>query len=156
MALGRPSIIAPQQLSLQALQQVVNNIRERITAIDVALNRAQGGATQVLQGGSTDVTALRRLLESLTLRIAALEAAEPDLSEAADDLVLQSGEALATGAPVWLSAEGIVSQIDPDDPLASSGFAGISTQTVTSGEPVLVRRFGIVEVPGETLSLIHI
>ncbi len=151
MALGKPSINAPTALQLPALQQTVANIRERFAATDAVIAGLQRAGQQTgNQGGSADLTALSRTIANLSGRVTTLENRS---SGSGDTQSYLAGEALVQGEAVWLSGEGTVSPMDPDDPLAAAGFVGITTAGVAGGGQATVARRGLVDIPGAAFTL---
>ncbi len=147
MALGQPSINTPSSLQLVSLQQTIANIRERFRATDTVIASLQGTASQTTQQGASDLTALRRTIATLTGRVTALEDSSSGTG-GGDTQSYLAAEAIVQGAPVWLSGNGEVSNIDPDEPLAAAGFIGIAAAGVAAGGQVIVARRGLVDIPG--------
>lgn len=146
MPLGQPSISTPRALQLQAIQQSIDNIRERFSAAEAAVSALQTSTGAAAQASVAGLAVLRRQLTQLDARVTALEQAASGGGGALE--VLQTTDALDIGSPVWLSADGTVSALDPDDPLAAAGFYGLSTQVGAVGDDVQIRRSGILEIPG--------
>lgn len=150
MALGRPSITTPAAMQLQAVQQTIANIRERFAGLEAFVLQLQSGAGTALNLQSASIRSLQFQIDQLRARIDAIESADDG-----DQLTVTflSGEAIDVGAPVWVSNDGVVSNIDPDAVLASSGFFGIAAQTVVAGVAIPVRLpGGVVTIPGSTFT----
>ncbi len=149
MPLGRPDIRAPNTLQLQGVQQTINNIRERFAGLEAFVTQLQSGSGIGLANTSQSIRSLQIQIDNLRARIEALEAA----AGAGVTRIYRSGEAIDLGAPVWVSDEGVVSNIDPDAPLASSGYLGIAAQTVVAGADIPVRLpGGVVLIPGSSFT----
>jgi hypothetical protein len=143
MPLGRPAIPTPARLDLTRVQQVIENIRERFRVTDEAILALQGGAAVAARLALTLERSLQNQIDELLRRIRALEAA----GQSQFSVVFQAGEDIETGAPLYVSADGIVSRSDPDD-LANTGYLGIATDNAAEGDSIIVRLpGGVVEVP---------
>ncbi len=152
MALGKPAFQTPKQLdarALQAWQQVVDNIRERLRVIEAGVTTNTAAIATGDASLSAATASLQRQIEELAAAIRMLQNAIADGGEDSVLFVtLTAGEAMDAGAPVWVSAPQQASRIDPDDPDQRSAFFGIAAESAgAAGDPVLIA------LPGATVSL---
>lgn len=144
MPLGKPSIATPRALELRVIAQAVENIRQRIEAIEAQTTNtaAQAGETTLRAGQQNiSITALRTQLVALVARVDALAATDTELE------TFRAGSAIAVNTAVYPSGDGVVSQVDPSDPLKIYAALGVATQTVVEGASVVVRKAGVMQIP---------
>lgn len=143
MPLGKPSIATPRALELRVIAQAVENIRQRIEAIEAQTTNtaAQAGETTLRAGQQNiSITALRTQLVALVARVDALAATDTELE------TFRAGSAIAVNTAVYPSGDGVVSQVDPSDPLKVYAVLGVATQTVVEGASVVVRKAGVMQI----------
>jgi len=145
MALGKPPISTPRTLELRVVAQAVENIRQRIEAIEAisTTTAAQAGETTLRAGQQNiSISALRAQLVALAAQVAALVAADQEME------TFRAGSAIAIGTAVYPSGDGVVSQVDPGDPVKVYAVLGVATQTVVEGANVVVRKAGVMQIAG--------
>jgi len=145
MALGKPPISTPRTLELRVVAQAVENIRQRIEAIEgvSATTAAQAGETTLRAGQQNiSISALRAQLVALAARVDALTTADPELE------TFRAGSAITIGTAVYPSGDGVVSQVDPSDPVKVYAVLGVATQTVVEGANIVVRKAGVMQIIG--------
>lgn len=144
MALGKPNIDTPRALELRVIAQAIGNIRQRIEAIEgqTATTAAQAGETTLRAGQQNiSISALRAQIVALTARVDALATTDTELE------TFRAGSAITIGTAVYPSDDGVVSQVDPSDPLKIYAVLGVATQTVVEGATVVVRKAGVMQIP---------
>lgn len=145
MALGKPNIDTPRALELRVVAQAIGNIRQRIEAVEAlsTITAAQAGETTLRAGQQNiSITALRAQLVALAARVDALTAVDAELE------TFRAGSAITIGTAVYPSGDGVVSQVDPGDPLKVYAVLGVATQTVVEGASVVVRKAGVMQITG--------
>jgi len=150
MPLGRPSITTPAALQLQMVQQTIANIRERFAATDAVITTLSASGTAAALQAASDLRVIRGQIQDILRRLLILE------TTGVDDLsvTFTAAEDMDAGTPVWASAEGVVSRLDPDDLALSSGYVGITAEATIQGDPVVVRLpGGVVDVPGSSFTV---
>jgi hypothetical protein len=143
MALGKPPISTPRTLELRVVAQAVENIRQRIEAIEgvSATTAAQAGESTLRAGQQNiSISALRAQLVALAAQVAALAATDQELE------TFRAGSAIAIGTAVYPSGDGVVSQVDPSDPVKVYAVLGVATQTAAEGNDVVVRKAGVMQI----------
>lgn len=152
MALGKPAIVTPNgppsdARTLRLWQQAVDNIRERFAAAEAAIVAVQNATTAAVLAASSSSATFRTELADLVRRLNALS------SSGTFTAILTAAEDITAGAPVWSSADGSVSQLDPDSLAASAGYFAIAAQGASAGDDVEVRLpGGVVNLPGSTFT----
>lgn len=144
MALGKPNIDTPRALELRVIAQAIGNIRQRIEAIEgqTSTTAAQAGETTLRAGQQNiSISALRAQIVALAAQVSALAATDTELE------TFRAGSAIAIGTAVYPSDDGVVSQVDPGDPLKIYAVLGVATQTVVEGANVVVRKAGVMQIP---------
>lgn len=146
MAFGKPSISDPADAS-RAVAMAVSNTRQRIEAIEAALNTLtattqQSSFTQN-SNFSASISALSIRLNALADQVAALEAATTDTTK-----TYIAGEAIGTFEPVVEDSPGTVLVADPTDPVRNKGFVGITVNSATVGQAIEVQTSGTVTIDG--------
>jgi len=145
MALGKPPISTPRTLELRVVAQAVENIRQRIEAIEgvSATTAAQAGETTLRAGQQNiSISALRAQLVALAARVDALTAADPELE------TYRAGSAITIDTAVYPTDDGVVAQVDPSDPVKVYAVLGVATQTVVEGASIVVRKAGVMQIIG--------
>lgn len=74
MVLGSPAIPTPNQIELRAIQTAISNARQRIEALERAVNTNTDTAGAANVAAKTQSNGLLALINALTVRVAALEA----------------------------------------------------------------------------------
>lgn len=74
MALGRPAIPTPRELQLRAVQQSIDQIRERFSGVETAIRALQDlvGSNQTIEA----IDQLRQQVAALSKKVAALDTSE--------------------------------------------------------------------------------
>lgn len=149
MPVGKPSITAPARLELTLLQQTVNNIRERIQALEAAYGITEAATNQGLLTANKRDLSTTNTLRRILARLDELEAERADRFLA----VLNADENIARGAPVYVSSDGAVSMIDPDNASQCWAFLGVATEAASGGNAVTIGLPGaVVNIPGSTFT----
>lgn len=144
---GRPAIARTADAPV-GVGQAIDNIRERFARAEAVVNALAASTSAQDQALAAQITALRAQVRSILESLALLE---PDAGggEAVLTRTFSAAEAMSAGAPVWISGQGLVSLIDPADPVSCSGFAGITVGSAAVGGDVDVRMPGsIIEIDG--------
>ena len=146
MALGKPSITTPRSLTLQAIQQAIQNISERFRQTDDVISQLAATGNASVNSVTATSLELRALIAALAIRVAALEAAGGAGGSA--EITLTSTAALRSGDPVRYVAGDQCAPIDPDDLTMCAAFIGVSSADVSVGAQVAIKVIGEAFVNG--------
>jgi hypothetical protein len=146
MALGKPPISTPRTLELRVVAQAVENIRQRIEAIEgvSTTTAAQAGETTLRAGQQNiSISALRAQIVALTALVGTLLNGNDSELE-----TFRARSAIAIGTAVYPTDDGEVSQVDPGDPVKVYAVLGVTTQAAVEGANVVVRKAGTMQIVG--------
>lgn len=131
----KPAIGTPRALDLRAVQDAVSAARQRIEAIEAAVN-------PLLQAGTAQVNAAS--IASLTVQLTQLARTVNALSAAAagDTEVFRADGAITAFHAVHPTSDGGVSQVDLSDPHAVYGVIGVAVIGAAATAQVTVQRSG--------------
>lgn len=138
---GKPAIGTPSRLDLRSLQLTINNIRERLKALDDAVNASTTEALK--QDLLNQIGVLRVSLTALSKRVSKLESA---LS--GDTFTMLANEAITVGQPVVAVSSTRCAVADPNDMTEMFALLGVATNTAAAGAEVVIRVFGPMTITG--------
>ncbi len=145
--LGKPAISDPSDAT-RSVQGAVSNIRQRIEALEKALQNttavAQQSAFTQQSGFSSTLANLSVRLNVLAEQLAALSSS----SEDSNIVTYLASETLYAFDPVVEIAPGVVALADPTDPTRDNAFVGIVISNVSTGQNVQVQTSGTITLTG--------
>ena len=152
LPVGKPAIPRPPDAS-SGVGQAIDNIRARFVALEAALAALTASTSNAEATLAAAIASLRRQIAQILQAIALLEQQGGGSGGSVVTRTFSAGESMDSGVAVWISGDGVVSMIDPDDPLACSGFVGITASSAAEGDDVEVRiPGGVVELDGASFT----
>jgi hypothetical protein len=141
----RPDITTPRALDLRAVQAAVASARQRVEAIEAAVNVLQRtvGASATAESIATltaQVTQLTRTVNTLFATVAS------------DRAVYRADGAIEALHAVYPTSDGGVSQVDLTDPRAVYATVGVAVVGAAATAQVTVQQSGYLEVPGASFT----
>lgn len=136
----RPAIPTPRGLDLRAVQDAVSAARQRIEAIEGAVNTLQ--TTTGASGTAASIATLTAQVAQLTRLVNTAVAA------AGTRAVFRADTAVEALHAVYVTSDGGVSQVDLGDPTAVYAPAGVAVIGAAATAQVTVQLAGYLEVPG--------
>lgn len=143
--LGYPAInpVRDQKSAAAAM----SNARQRIEALETALQTTQTTAASAAATSQGQIGALAQQINQLAAIVAAFSN-----DAAVDTAAYTAGEALSVFQPVVPSSTGRVIGADPNDPAKLAGVLGITITTAALGGQVTVQRRGPVTIVGASFT----
>jgi hypothetical protein len=138
---GRPAINTPRALDLRGIQNAINNIRERLEALDKAV--AVDVSATLGQQLRSEISILRLSLITLTTRVSALETAADG-----DTITMIADEAISAGDPVVAVSSTRCAVANASDATLMSALIGVATTSAAENATVTIRILGAMTITG--------
>jgi hypothetical protein len=149
--LGYPAVTQPRAFDLNSIRSAVDNIRQRLGALDTEVTRLGQVADAMTRLGQTanastlpaQVSALTQNLSTLTSRVNALEAAL-----LVDDVInLVAGETVKQYDPIVMISATACGPADGSDPERIHAVIGVAKNGGAPGQTIEVQRSGSISIP---------
>lgn len=139
--LGYPAVTQPRAFDLNSIRSAVDNIRQRLGALDTEVTRlGQGAGASALPA---QVSALTQNLLALTRRVNVLEAAL-----LVDDVInLVAGETVQRYDPIVMISATACGPADGSDPERIHAVVGVAKNGGAPGQTIEVQRSGSLSIP---------
>jgi len=148
-ALGKPGLPAVRDVTVRAVQDLVDKIRARLEALEVAFSGAATTAQLSMQSTQTaiDLSAIRSQLAALATAVAALQD-----GDAANTVTLICSDDVTAFQPVVFTSATACAPADASDPSRCFGLVGIATASASAGSSVVVQFAGRLTITGAAFS----